>query len=154
MRLATRGYEVKRAKRLQPVGQLMDELERESALRVAATQNRLSDAQRRCVELQRYLDEYRALFAARAKAGMGVSGMRDYQTFIARLQEAVQAQQTVVEQLTAECQTEREVWAQAAARKTAVGKVILQARSDERKAEDRRQQIELDERAQRPRGTA
>ena len=38
----------------------------ESALRVAATQNRLSEAQRRCGELQRYLDEYRELFAVRA----------------------------------------------------------------------------------------
>ncbi|MGA8705352.1 MAG: flagellar export protein FliJ [Steroidobacteraceae bacterium] len=140
---------MKRAKRLQPVGQLMDELERESALRVSATQTRLSEAQRRCRELQRYLEEYRAMFEQRAKAGMGVAGMRDYQIFIARLNEAVQAQQTVVDQLAAECQTEREVWAQAAARKSAVGKVIEQAHSDERKAEDRRQQRELDERAQR-----
>ena len=89
------------------------------------------------------------MFEQRAKAGMGVTGMRDYQIFIARLNEAVQAQQTVVDQLAAECQTEREVWAQAAARKSAVGKVIEQAHSDERKAEDRRQQRELDERAQR-----
>jgi flagellar FliJ protein len=137
---------------LQPVGQLMDELERESALRVAATQTRLSEAQRRGAELQRYLEEYRQMFAQRAKAGMVVSGMRDYQVFIARLNEAVQAQQRVVDQLSAECVAEREVWAQAAARKTAVGKVIDQAHSDERKADDRLQQRELDERAQRQRG--
>jgi len=144
---------LKRAKRLQPVSQLMDELERESALRVATTQNRLSEAQRRCGDLQRYLDEYRAMFSERARAGMGVSGMRDYQTFIARLHEAVQAQQSVVDQIAAECEAERELWAQAAARKTAVGRVINEAQSDERKAEDRRQQHELDERAQRHRGS-
>jgi flagellar protein FliJ len=143
---------VKRTKRLQPVGQLMDELERESALRVAAAQSRLGEAQQRCVELQRYLDEYRGMFAQRAKAGMGVSGMRDYQTFIARLSEAVQAQQAVVDQLTGECQREREVWFQAAARKTAVSKVIDRAQSEDRIAEDRRAQHELDERAQRHRG--
>jgi len=131
----------------------MDELERESALRVAATQTRLSEAQRRCGELQHYLQEYRAMFAERAKAGMVVSGMRDYQIFIARLHEAVQAQQSVVDQLAAECQAERDRWARAAARKTAVGKVIDQAQTDERKAEDRRQQRELDERAQRHRGS-
>jgi flagellar FliJ protein len=131
----------------------MEELERESALRVAATQNRLSEAQRRHGELQRYLEEYRAMFAERAKAGMGVSGMRDYQVFIARLHEAVEAQRSVVEQISAECQAERELWAQAAARKAAVGKVIDQAQLDERKAEDRRQQHELDERAQRHRGS-
>lgn len=143
---------MKRSKRLQPVGQLMDELERESALRVAASQTRLGEAQHRCGELQRYLDEYRSMFAQRAKKGMGVSGMRDYQTFIARLSEAVQAQQSVVEQLAAECQRERESWFHAAARKSAVGKVIDQAHADDRTAEDRRVQRELDERAQRQRG--
>src|ERR1039457_5975574 len=107
--------EVKRSKRLQPVGQLMDELERESALRVAAAQTRLGEAQHRCRDLQRDLDDDRDMVAQRAKVGMGVSGMRDYQTFIARLSEAVQAQQSVVEQLTAECQREREVWFRAAA---------------------------------------
>ena len=143
---------MKRAKRLQPVGHLMDELERESALRVAAAQTRLGEAQQRCTELKRYLEEYRSMFAQRAKAGMEVSGMRDYQTFIARLNEAVQAQESVVEQLTAECQRERELWFQAAARKSAVSKVIDKAHSEERTAEERRAQRELDERAQRQRG--
>ena len=138
-----------RARRLQPVGQLMDELERESALRVAATQARLADARRRHTELQQYLDEYRQMFEQRARAGMGVSGVRDYQVFIARLREAVQAQQSVVEQLTTECEAEREAWQQAAARKNAVSRVIEHARTEERRAEDRRQQQELDERAQR-----
>lgn len=140
---------MKRAKRLQPVGQLMDEIERESALRVAATQTRLSEAQQRYSELQRYLDEYRQIFEQRARAGMGVAGMREYQVFMSRLSEAVQAQRGVVDQLIAECETERAAWTQAAARKNAVSKVIERARSDERKAEDRRQQHELDERAQR-----
>src|SRR5579863_5071330 len=122
---------MKRAKRLQPVSQLMDELERESALRVAAAQTRVAEAQKRREELQRYLDEYRNMFAQRAKAGMNVSGLRDYQTFIARLGEAVQAQQTVLEQMKTECERERETWSQAAARKHAVAKVIHKAHSEE-----------------------
>jgi flagellar protein FliJ len=143
---------VKRSKRLQPVGKLMDELERESALRVAGAQTRLAEAQQRCTELQRYLDEYREMFAQRAKKGMEVSGMRDYQTFIARLSDAVQAQQSVVDQLTAEWQREREVWFQAAARKTAVAKILDSAHREDRTAEDRKVQRESDERAQRQRG--
>ncbi len=145
---------MKRAKQWQPVGQLMEELERESALRVAGAQSRLSDAQQRCTELQRYLEEYRRMFAERAKSGMEVSGMRDYQTFIARLAEAVHTQQAVIDQLVAECEREREAWAQAAARKCAVDRAIDKAKSDERRAEDRRTQRELDERAQRKRGVS
>ncbi|HXR19121.1 MAG TPA: flagellar export protein FliJ [Steroidobacteraceae bacterium] len=143
---------MRRAKQLQPVGKLMEELERESLLRVSAAQSRLDEAQQRRADLQRYLDEYREMFAQRARSGMGVTGMRDYQIFIARLAEAVQAQQSMVEQLTLECQRERESWMQAAARKSAVGKAIDKAHAEDRKAEDRRTQRELDERAQRQRG--
>lgn len=143
---------MKRSQRLKPVGQLMNERERECALRVAGAQARLAEATQRCNELQRYLDEYRAMFAQRARMGMEVSGMRDYQVFIARLSEAVQSQQALVDQFTAECQLERDAWVEAAARKSAVGKAIHHAEAEDQTAEDRRVQHEQDERAQRPRG--
>jgi flagellar FliJ protein len=140
---------VKRSKRLEPVRELIDENERNCALRVSGAQNRLADAERRHAELERYLGEYQQAFQARATAGMGVSGMRDYQTFIARLTEAVKQQELLLEQLRAACERERACWVEAAARKNAVGKVIDKACKEDQKIEDRRQQNELDERAQR-----
>ena len=84
------------------------------------------------------------MFAQRATAGMGVTGMRDYQIFIARLGEAVQAQQSVVEQLHGRVRARtRASWLQAAARKSAVGKVIDKAHSEDAGLEDRRSQREL-----------
>jgi flagellar FliJ protein len=140
---------VKRSKRLEPVRELLDETERARALRVSAVQSRLADAERRTQELERYLAEYRQAFRQRATAGMGVSGMRDYQVFIARLSEAVTQQQQQLAQLRAECERERAQWAEAAARNRAVDKVIAAARHEDQKAEDRRSQNESDERAQR-----
>jgi flagellar FliJ protein len=89
------------------------------------------------------------MFQQRAKRGMGVSGMRDYQLFIARLSEAVRHQDALIVQLQAECERARVGWLEAAARKSAVGKVIAEARSEDRKLEDRQAQKEFDERAQR-----
>jgi flagellar FliJ protein len=131
---------MKRSKRLEPVGELADGEERECAVRVAGIQTRLDDAQRRANELKRYLVEYQSMFQQRGAAGIGVSDLRDYQTFLARLNDAVRQQDGGVE------------WLEAAVRKTAVGKVIENARSEDRKVEERLSQKETDEHAQRRRG--
>jgi flagellar FliJ protein len=137
---------------LKPVERFTDEAERDCAQRLAGVQRRLAEAERRLRELRGYLEEYQNMFALRARAGMGVSGMRDYQTFIARLTEGVQAQQGTVEQLTEECERERALWLEAAVRRNAVGKVVAQALSEDKKAEERQMQREIDERAQRVQG--
>ena len=82
---------------------MAEKAERECAAQVATLQVRLADAERSCVDLQRYLGEYQNMFQQRASAGIGVGGMRDYQTFIARLSEGVRQQQVATEQLRAEC---------------------------------------------------
>lgn len=140
---------MKRAKRLEPVKAIMSETERACALRLATLQARLSEAEQRCEELKRYLNEYRSAFRQRARAGIGAAGMRDYQLFIARLGEAVEQQDGVVAQLRGDCDRARSQWRQAAARKSAVGKVIARELSEQLQLEARRQQSELDERAQR-----
>ena len=140
---------MKRSKRLEPVGALAEEAERECAAQVAALQGRLADAQRSCLELKRYLGEYQSMFQQRASAGIGVSGMRDYQTFIARLGDAVRQQQVVIEQLQADCERARARWAEAAVRKSAVHKVIAKVLTEDQKIEERRNQNESDEHAQR-----
>ena len=140
---------MKRAKRLEPVNALMSEAERECAQQLAAMQARLLEAEQRCQELKRYLSEYHTAFRQRAGAGIGVNGMRDYQTFIARLGEAVQQQDGIVAQLRGDCERARAQWREAAAKKSAVKKVIERARAEELQVEARHQQREMDERAQR-----
>jgi flagellar protein FliJ len=140
---------MKRSKRLEPVSELAEEEERECALQVAGLQKRLEDAQKRDAELKRYLVEYQSMFQQRAAAGMGVAGLRDYQTFLARLTDAVRQQDSVVSQIEADCARARVKWLEAAARKNAVSKVIESARSEDQKLEERRSQKESDEQAQR-----
>ena len=140
---------MKRAKRLEPVNALMSETERECAQQLALMQTQLLQAEQRCQELRRYLSEYHSAFRQRARAGIGVSGVRDYQTFIARLGEAVQQQDGILAQLRGDCERARAQWREAAAKKRAVGKVIERARAEEVQVETRRQQRESDDRAQR-----
>lgn len=143
---------VRRVKRLEPVQELVDKAERGHAERVADAQRRLQEAQTRQQELERYVLDYQQAFQQRAARGIDATGLRDYQVFIARLQEAVQQQVGVVQRLVAECEQERGRWLKAAARKQAVGKVMDKAHAEARRSDERRLQNEIDERAQRQRG--
>ena len=139
----------RRTKRLEPVDQLARSAERDCARRLAGVQQRLAEAERRLAELERYREEYHQAFNARARSGLQARGLREYQAFIARLDEALAQQRGSLEQLRAEQAQEHGRWQSAEVRSSAVGKVIEKARREERQVEDRRLQRELDERAQR-----
>lgn len=138
-----------RAKRLQPVQNLVDDKERRLAQSLAAYERKLVDAQRKCQELERYREEYEKQFKDTAARGIGVMGLRDYQAFLARLNEAVRQQQAVVARALAERDAERTRWQEMARKAKALDHVVDQWNAEERRARDRREQLETDERAQR-----
>jgi len=61
----------------------------------------------------------------------------------------VRQQEGVLAQLQADCERVRARWLEATARKNAVRKVIANVRSEDQKLEERRNQKESDEHAQR-----
>lgn len=138
-----------RAKRLQPVQHLADESERRLAQSLAMHERRVSDAEAKCGELERYRKEYERLFAERAGSGIGVADLRDYQAFLARLSEAIRQQQQIVQRARVERDLERTRWQEAAVRAKAIDHVIDRWQNEERRSLERREQRESDERAQR-----
>src|SRR5690348_13728471 len=96
-----------RAKRLEPVQNLVDDKERRLAQSLAAYERKLSEAERKCQELERYRHEYERQFKDTAARGIGVAGLRDYQAFLARLNEAIRQQQSVVVRARAERDAEK-----------------------------------------------
>lgn len=140
-----------RAKRLEPVQDLADEAERRLAQGVAGFERRVRDAETKLLELERYLAEYEQQFAARAGKGIGVMELRDYQAFLARLGDAIQQQRGVVQRAQSERDAERLRWQDAAKRVKALDHVVDQWQAEERRALDKREQRDTDERAQRGR---
>lgn len=138
-----------RAKRLQPVQDLVDDAERRLAQSVAGSEQRLREAETKLQELQHYLAEYRQQFSNSASRGMGVTGLRDYQAFLAKLGEAIRQQGEAVQRLRADRDAQRLRWQDAAKRAKALDHVVCQWRNEERQAQDRREQRDSDERAQR-----
>ena len=138
-----------RAKRMKPVQGLYDDTERRLALGLATSERKVADAEAKLLELERYRIDYDKQFAQRAGGGIGVTALRDYQAFLARLSDAIKQQQAVVKRAQSERDAERLRWQDAAKRAKALGYVVEQWQTEERRACDRREQRESDERAQR-----
>jgi flagellar protein FliJ len=136
----------KREKRLQPLKDLAGMRERNQASLLGEAERRYAEAERRLQDLLRYRQEYEQTFQQTASAGAPMRGLREQQVFIARLSEAVRAQEQVVAQMTAERAVARAQWRDAATRKKVVGKVMERAKAEETMKEIRRQQVESDER--------
>lgn len=139
----------KRAKRLEPVQQIVDDAQRRLALSVAAFEKRVLEAEAKLQELTRYKGEYEQQFSQRAGRGIGVADLRDYQAFLARLSEAIKQQTALVARARADHQVERVKWQEALKRSKALGHVVERWQAEERHMNDRRDQRESDERAQR-----
>ena len=92
----TRKARMKRSERLDVVQQAAARTERERAERVGAAERHLVEMQQKLTALEKYRSEYESGFATRAGGGVDVIGMRDFQTFLARLGEALAQQRELV----------------------------------------------------------
>jgi len=140
---------MKRAERMKTVQRAVEDDERRRAERLAASERRVTECEAKLAELENYQVSYASQFSARAGAGMGGAGLRDFQTFLARLAEAVKQQAQVVQRARVERDSERQRWQGAASRAKAVGGVVKRWQVEDQREIERREQSESDERSQR-----
>jgi len=141
---------MKRSERMHTVERVVSDTEKKRAESLAKSERRLSECEAKLTELQNYQKTYAEQFNARAGAGIGAAGLRDYQTFMTRLAEALKQQAQVVSQARIERDAELKTWQSAAQRSEAVGGLVKRWQSEERREDDRQEQRESDERSQRP----
>ncbi len=138
-----------RGERLDVVQQVADRKERERAERLAEAERNAIEAEQKLVALERYRNEYEEQLKTRGAAGVEASGVREFQAFLARLGEALVAQR----QLLAAARSTRDQllnsWREAAQRAQVVQTLAGRWQDEERRVEDRRDQRESDELAQR-----
>ena len=138
-----------RTKRIAPVQTLFDDNERRLAQSLASFERRAVESETKLQELERYRVEYEKQFTQRAGRGIGATDLRDYQAFLARLNEAIRQKAALVQRAQIERDAERRRWQDSARRAKALGHVVEGWRAEERRADERRDQRETDERAQR-----
>jgi flagellar protein FliJ len=140
---------MKRAQRLEKVQDVVEDQERRRAEALAGSESRVSESEVKLTELESYHASYVRDFAIRAESGIDGNLARDYQAFLARLEEAVRQQTQIVIRARAQRDGEKQSWQAAAQRAEAVGQVVKRFQTEEARAVDRREQEESDERSSR-----
>jgi flagellar FliJ protein len=138
---------MKRAQRLEMVQNVVDDQERRKAEALATSERQVTESEAKLTELQSYLDSYVRGFAIRAESGIDGAMARDYQAFLARLEEALRQQTQIVTRTRAQRDGEMQTWQGAAQRAEAVGQMVKRFQTEEVRAVDRREQSESDERS-------
>ena len=136
---------MRQGKQLETVQRVAGSEERRRAERLAAAEKRVKDCEAKLAELSAYQADYAREFARRAGSGLDGSRGRHFQTFLARLGEAVRQQSEIVDRARADRNAELESWRQAAQRAQMVGRVVEHRRAEAQRESDRREQRESDD---------
>jgi flagellar FliJ protein len=137
-----------RSERLAPVQRVLGKTEQQRARDLADSRTRLTEAESKLQDLEQYRRDYDLAFQQRAKAGLPVMQLRDFQVFLARLDQAIQQQRLIVEAARGDVAGESTRWQSAARQVKAVDSVVGRWQGEERREQNRRDQKETDERAQ------
>ncbi|MEI7035944.1 flagellar export protein FliJ [Fulvimonas yonginensis] len=135
----------KRADRLQPAADQARQRSEDAVLRLAEQQQRLARAERQLAELRGYRQEYAN---AAGVGGLTASALINRQQFVERIDRAIAQQTLEIERQHRLLEQARAQWRDAHAREAALDNVIDRYREQERKAEERHEQNQIDERMQ------
>lgn len=139
---------MKREDRIKSYRSTIEKNENDCQSRFRDAEARLSDATQRLSELKNYRGEYERGLGNRVASGMSGSALLDYHAFIARLGEAIRQQQEVVTLCELEREQQRRRLRDAAVQVRTVAAIVERWRAEDRSSDNRREQREIDERAQ------
>ena len=128
---------------------MLGQTEQQRARDLGEARQRLVAAETKLQDLQQYRQDYERVFQQRATTGQSVMALRDFQVFLARLDQAIQQQGQIAEAARGDVAGRTTRWQSAARQVKAVDSVVGRWQGEERRADDRREQKDTDERAQR-----
>jgi flagellar protein FliJ len=123
--------------------------ERRQAQVLADCEREVRHGELKLSELERYHAVYQRDFGVRAEVGMTAGHARTYQTFLARIAEAVAEQQLVLERTRAQHADELRRWSSAASRCAALNRLLERRQLAARQLTEKSAQAESDAHAQR-----
>lgn len=139
---------MKRSRRFKPVVKVAENREQDAARVLGGAQTALNQAQQRLAELENYREEYIKRFHATGAVGMSAAQMMDYRQFLAKLDLAITEQGRVIEQTTGVVEQRRQEWFDCRGNVKMLDTVVTRYQNDEKRDADRKEQKDLDERAQ------
>lgn len=138
-----------RSDRLKPMIKIAASHEKEAARLLGAQQRLLDQYETRLGELLSYRKEYREEFQQSGKEGIKASKMHDYQSFLQRLDVGIAQQRLIIEQTITGYEQQKKNWQSKRSRTQALDKTVERFKKQEDYEENRKEQKELDDHAQR-----
>ena len=140
----------KRSDKIRKIVSLAATDERQQNAATGQSRQRLEEQMARLGELNAYRHSYAQL--AESMQRVEASRWKDYQTFMARLDEAIRSQQQIVRDSERNLERHRQHWQQKRQRLESLQRVLDSCRSDERRQSERREQKILDDLPRAPQG--
>jgi flagellar FliJ protein len=138
-----------KSKRLKPLIKLAEEREQVAIKQYVETQKIHRDRQARLEELQSYKTEYQNRFVSADSAARSAFQFNDYLAFLSRLDSIITEQRRLVVQCEKELELKRKAWLKRREKAQALGKAAERFLNEERAIQNKREQKDADERAQR-----
>lgn len=138
-----------RSKRMQPIAKHADQKEQDAVRIFVEAQNFLASAETQLEQLYQYREEYNEKLVTGQRTGLTAQLMRDYQAFLFSLEKAIKQTKQDIEKKRMYCEQQKQIWLKCRSRSHALNSVVEKYKLEEFKAEERREQKEQDEHAQR-----
>jgi flagellar FliJ protein len=140
-----------RSDRLKPIQQIAQVRERDAARAFGESQRRLQEEEQRLAELEAYRNEYLLRFRERQQQGITVAQLLEYQSFLGKLEAALQHQAEIVHQRRGDADRRMTAWTARRTHTKAMDRAVENLAEAELQAGERRDQKALDDRNQRRR---
>ncbi|MDX9741498.1 MAG: flagellar export protein FliJ [Gammaproteobacteria bacterium] len=138
-----------KSERMQTVAGLARDREDQAAAALAQLRQQEEEQSRRLEELCSFRREYQDRMEQLGRQGIGIQLLNQYRGFSARLSDAIDQQQRLVEEVRRRLEQQRRSWGEASAKRRALDETVTRLRGEERAEYLRREQREFDDRAQR-----
>jgi flagellar FliJ protein len=137
---------MKKSKRFMPVVDLAHDAERKAAEALGSCLRKHEQSLIKLDDLRRYHKEYILQFSLIGQSGISSTKAVDYRLFLDKLKQAIEQQEKMLEQVQVDLENSKAFWFAQRGRSKALDNVLTRYIADERKMQEKREQIEQDER--------
>lgn len=134
------------SQRFRPIQRIATHKERKAAAALGESLKQREAATQRLTELQQYREEYLERFAHAARRGLTSSQALEYQVFIGKLETAIAQQEQILAQTQQDCDAHKADWRGRYTKAKAMDNAVGRMHETERRDEQRKEQVESDER--------
>ena len=140
---------MKKSKRIQPIIRVAESKEQKAATELGRAQNQLQEQLNRLQDLQNYRKEYQGRLQEAGRNGISVPKLQSFRGFLEKLETAVEQQKQAVKIAEELVARRKQQWFASRDKVKIYNKVATKYVNAELKQEEKQEQKDSDERAQR-----